>query len=118
MKVLHRDGTSVVDKQGFHILDPRHQIADRLPAEHCHEAFVSRADVRQRLDEDRQKIFVEENMVMLSAEQNLNLPRTVKYAARAYLVAYYGEERIQAFLDSVAWREPLERLTYDVQRTD
>lgn len=110
MKVLHRDGTSVVDKRGLHILDPGHQIADRLPAEHCHEAFVSRADVRQRFDEERTKIFVEENMVMLSAEQNLNLPRTVKYAARHYLVAYYGRERIQAFLDSVEWREPLEQM--------
>lgn len=110
MKVMHRDGTSVVDKKGLHILDPRHCIEDRLPAEHCHEALVSRADVRQRTNEDRQKIFVEENMVMLSAEQNLNLPRAVKYAARQYLVAYYGEERIKAFLASVEWREPLERM--------
>lgn len=115
MKVLHRDGTSVVDKHGFHILDPRHQIADRLPAEHCHEAFVSRAGVQQRLHEDRSKIFVEENMVMLSAEQNLNLPRKVKYAARKYLVAHYGQERIQAFLDSVNWREPLEQMIYEAE---
>lgn len=115
MKVMRRDEWSVVDAKGLHILDPAHDRRDRLPAEHCHEALVSRADVRQRSDEDRQKIFVEENMVMLSAEQNLNLPRKVKYAARAYLVAYYGKERIQTFLDSIKWREPLERLIYDAQ---
>lgn len=113
IEVIYRDGSSVVDNKGIHILDPRHDIKDRLPAEHCHEAFVSRADVMQRLENEKQKIFVVENMVMLSAEQNLNLPRKVKYAARKYLVAYYGKERIQEFLDSVKWREPLERMIYD-----
>ena len=113
MKVMQRDGTSVVDAKGIHILDPRHDPSDCVPAEHCHEALVSRADVRQRTDEDRQKIFVEENMVMLSAEQNLNLPRRVKYAARNYLVALYGKERIKAFLASIEWDEPLERMLYE-----
>lgn len=115
MKVMRRDPWSVVDSQGFHILDPRHNPEHRLPAEHCHEALISRAGVQQRLPEDRVKIFVEENMVMLSAEQNLNLPRKVKYAARKYLVAHYGQERIQAFLDSVNWREPLEQMIYEAE---
>jgi hypothetical protein len=110
---MQRDGTSVVDARNLHILDFRHNPEDRLPAEHCHEALVSRADVRQRTDEDRLKIFVEENMVMLSAEQNLNLPRPVKYAARKYRVALYGEERIKAFLASIEWDEPLERMLYE-----
>lgn len=113
MKVMRRDQWSVVDSWGLHILDPWHQPDHRLPGEHCHEALVSRADVMQRSEEDKQKIFVEENMVMLSAEQNLNLPRKVKYAARRYLVAYYGEKRIQAFLDSIGWRVPLEQLLYE-----
>jgi hypothetical protein len=44
---------------------------------------------------------VEENMCFLSARQNLYMTKSIKHAARLYLLNLYGEERIQAWLDSI-----------------
>lgn len=102
-RIYHRDGGhSILRKDDHHIwMRERNKPEDLEPAEHLSEVWVERRDVMARNPQDREKIFVKENMVFLSAKQNLGFTRARKYHARLYLIHIYGEERIQAFLDLI-----------------
>lgn len=86
-----------------------------LPAEHLGEIWVSRGDVKNRAEANRLKIFVEENMAFLTAEQNINFTKFRKYQARLYLLDKYGKEKIQTFLDSIDWPETVDQLLAQVK---